>query len=88
MWRLSAGILFRSGLGSLVSPCLARDVLYASEDALRMSNNGGIDKQFLEHKQKKFAELSRDAMLMRARGLSDEPVLVKARELHSSLKEK
>ena len=41
-----------------------------------------------KHEQNKFAELSRDAMLMRRRGLSDEPVLAEARQLHSSLKGK
>jgi glycosyltransferase involved in cell wall biosynthesis len=41
-----------------------------------------------EHEQRKFAELSRDAMLMREQGISDEPVLVSARQVLSSAKGK
>ena len=39
-----------------------------------------------KQEQTKFAELSRDAMLMRFRGLSDEPILAEARQLLLSLK--
>ena len=41
-----------------------------------------------KQEQTKFAQLSRDAMLMRLRGLSDEPILAEARQLLLSLKGK
>jgi glycosyltransferase involved in cell wall biosynthesis len=67
-------------LASLGSFCTLQKTLYLCRFAL-----GSISSSW-KNEQTKFAQLSRNAMLMRESGASDESVLVEARQLLASLK--
>ena len=67
-------------LASLGTFCTIQEALCVCRITL------GAVSSFWKPEQNKFAELSRKAMLMREKGISDEPMLAEARQVRSSLK--
>jgi glycosyltransferase involved in cell wall biosynthesis len=67
-------------LASLGAFCMLQETLCACRVA-----SGSVSISW-KQEQNRFAQLSRRAMLMRERGMSDEPVLAEARQVLSSLK--